>query len=176
MGPTLAIIILLSVEAVGAAPDYQCWNFKSTDEIRYQYLSTVNNLRKQIAEGVADNKQGKCPQGKNIHKLGWDCLLEMEAQKVVDQCKIDAKAPNVLSMLIEKVHLTTCNPTSLFKTTVKKAWWDVVTQEGIGSGAIFNNEKLRSFATLAHGKATRIGCAQKNCNGDLYMACMVYEK
>ncbi|EPB73727.1 SCP-like protein [Ancylostoma ceylanicum] len=110
MGSAVAIIAVLFVGAVGAAPglgllsgtggteEYQCWNFKSTDEIRHQYLITVNNLRRKIAEGVAENKQGNCPQGKNIQKL------------------------------------------------------------------------------LAHGKATRIGCAQKNCNGHLYMACMVYEK
>ncbi|KAL6744420.1 hypothetical protein Aduo_017356 [Ancylostoma duodenale] len=145
MGSALAIIFVLSFGAIGAVP------------------------------GTADNKQGKCPQGRNIHKLDWDCLLEMEAQKVVDECKIDAKAPDALSMLIEKVPLTTCNPAPLFKKTVT-AWWSAVTQQGIGSNALFDNEKLRSFATLAHGKTTRIGCAQKNCNGDLYMACMVYEK
>ncbi|KIH43457.1 hypothetical protein ANCDUO_26536, partial [Ancylostoma duodenale] len=29
---------------------------------------------------------------------------------------------------------------------------------------------------LAHGAATRVGCAQKNCNGELFIACMVYKK
>lgn len=49
---------------------YQCWNLKSTDEIRHEYLTVVNKLRKQIADGTADNKdQTKCPQGKNIYRL-----------------------------------------------------------------------------------------------------------
>ncbi|EPB66442.1 SCP-like protein [Ancylostoma ceylanicum] len=78
--------------------DYQCWNFGQTNEIRHIYLTEANTLREKIAKGEAINKQGKCPQGKNIYKL------------------------------------------------------------------------------LANGLATRIGCAQKNCNGKLYMACMVYGK
>ncbi|EYB93375.1 hypothetical protein Y032_0183g947 [Ancylostoma ceylanicum] len=175
MGSAVAIIAVLFVGAVGAAPEYQCWNFKSTDEIRHQYLITVNNLRRKIAEGVAENKQGNCPQGKNIQKLDWDCYLELEAQKVVDQCNIDAVGPKDYSMLIKKVELTTCNPLPQFKKTIN-GWWNDVKKYGIGSNPVFNKEELRSFATLAHGKATRIGCAQKNCNGHLYMACMVYEK
>ncbi|EPB68884.1 SCP-like protein [Ancylostoma ceylanicum] len=71
--------------------------------------------------------------------------------------------------------LNTCNPKPLFKQAVKD-WWDVVKTEGLDTNPIFNNDKLASFAALAHGKATRIGCAQKNCNGELYQACVVFGK
>ncbi|EYB82180.1 hypothetical protein Y032_0365g3592 [Ancylostoma ceylanicum] len=70
--------------------------------------------------------------------------------------------------------LTTCNPKPFFKETVKN-WWDVVRTEGLDANPV-NKDGLESFAALAHAKATRIGCAQKNCNGVLYLACAIFDK
>ncbi|KAK6753971.1 hypothetical protein RB195_013143 [Necator americanus] len=36
-----------------------------------------------------------------------------------------------------------------------------------------DREKIQNIASLANGKATRIGCAQRNCNDNLYIACVV---
>ncbi|EPB66029.1 SCP-like protein [Ancylostoma ceylanicum] len=77
--------------------NYQCWNFGQTNDIRHIYLTEVNNLREQLANGNAANKQGKCPQGKNIYKLYWDCILEEYAQKAVDQCTDKPTVPKELS-------------------------------------------------------------------------------
>ncbi|EYB82174.1 hypothetical protein Y032_0365g3590 [Ancylostoma ceylanicum] len=162
--------------AGSATTDYQCWNFKSTDEIRDLYLKQANTLRQQIAQGAADCKNNaKCPQGKNVYRLYWDCMLEIEAQKQVDKCSDAVTQPNDATIIVKKQTLTTCNPKPLFKEAVKN-WWDVVKTEGLGNNPIFDKNGLASFATLAHGKATRIGCAQKNCNGDLYQACVVFGK
>ncbi|EYC40003.1 hypothetical protein Y032_0633g895 [Ancylostoma ceylanicum] len=177
MLPRLLVFVAVATSVINAAVPaggYQCWNFASTDEIRYDYLSTVNNLRKTIAKGTATCKDNKiCPQGKNIYRLDWDCMIEMEAQKAVDQCKESPDLPKELSALVKKVPMTTCNPKPLFKQTVKD-WWNVVLDVELGNPPKLSDQKLASFAKLAHGKATRIGCAQKNCNGDLYVACMLY--
>ncbi|EYB82176.1 hypothetical protein Y032_0365g3591 [Ancylostoma ceylanicum] len=166
-----ALIIVCS-----ATTDYQCWNFKSTDEIRDLYLKQANTLRQQIAQGGADCKDNaKCPQGKNVYRLFWDCMLEMEAQKQVDKCTETVTQLPDATIIVKKQTLNTCNPKPLFKQAVKD-WWDVVKTEGLDTNPIFNNDKLASFAALAHGKATRIGCAQKNCNGELYQACVVFGK
>ncbi|KIH59704.1 hypothetical protein ANCDUO_10054 [Ancylostoma duodenale] len=57
-------------------------------------------------------------------------------------------------------------------------WWNEVKIVGLGPDAAFK-EGLQNFAValqLANGLATRIGCAQKYCKGDLHIACMVYGK
>ncbi|KIH62376.1 SCP-like protein [Ancylostoma duodenale] len=175
---SVLVFVTVSISVLEAGPPaggYQCWNFASTDEIRFEYLNTVNNLRKKIAEGTAVCKDGKtCPQGKNVYRLEWDCLIEMEAQKVADQCTASpTNMPSDLSALVSGVPMTTCNPKPQFKKTVN-GWWNVVTDAG--NPPKFDDQKLESFAKLAHGKATRIGCAQKNCNDKLYIACMLYPK
>ncbi|EYC40012.1 hypothetical protein Y032_0633g902 [Ancylostoma ceylanicum] len=168
-----AALAISGSDAGAPAGGYQCWNWGSTDDIRYQYLTVVNNLRKSIAEGTALCKDQTCPRGKNVYRLDWDCLLEVEAQKAADQCVEKPNLPPGVSALVKKVQLTSCNPNPLFKETVK-SWWDVVRNVSVQNPPIFDNPELESFAKLAHGQATRIGCAQKNCKGDLYIACMLY--
>ncbi|KAL6732216.1 hypothetical protein Aduo_002998 [Ancylostoma duodenale] len=171
-----AVIVLLVVGEIAATLNYQCWNFKSTDEIREKYDKTINNLRAKIAKNEQKCKNGNCPQGKNIYKLNWDCLLENQAQKVVDKCKKNEKAPDDLGMVLTQVKLDTCNAMPQFKKTVE-GWWNVVENATVNSNnPLLNSPDLQSFATLAHGAATRVGCAQKNCNGELFIACMVYKK
>ncbi|EYC01638.1 hypothetical protein Y032_0105g3666 [Ancylostoma ceylanicum] len=155
--------------------NYQCWNFKSDNTIREKYLNNINKHRLEIPSGNLQGKSGNFPKGKNVYKLFWDCLLENEAQKVVDKCDENAKAPEGkdVAMVLKKQPLTTCNTNPLFKQAVDD-WWKVVNGED-NTKIPTNTAALKSFATLAYGTATRVGCAQKNCNGDLYMACMVYK-
>ncbi|EYC39995.1 hypothetical protein Y032_0633g889 [Ancylostoma ceylanicum] len=172
---TVVAVVISVLEAAPPAGGYQCWNFGSTDEIRFEYLNAVNKLRTQIADGSAQCKDQKpCPQGKNIYRLDWDCLLEIEAQKAADQCTENPTGISKESTIVRKVEMTTCNPKPLFKETVNK-WWEAVKDVAVEENKpIPNNEQLANFAKLAHGKATRIGCAQKNCNGNLYVACVVF--
>ncbi|EYC26979.1 hypothetical protein Y032_0009g456 [Ancylostoma ceylanicum] len=170
-----SVVLAVLVTGSFATKEFQCWNFKQEDNIRNIYLNTVNNLRSDLAKGNADNKDSKkCPTGSNIYRLDWDCILETYAQKAVDQCQDKPTVPDKLSMVYKAVDLTTCNPTPLFKNQTQE-WWNVVKTVGLDAQANFASG-LEDFATLAHGKATRIGCAQKNCNGKLHMACMVYPK
>ncbi|RCN32027.1 SCP-like protein [Ancylostoma caninum] len=172
----MRLSVVLAVFVAGSfaqAPGYyQCWNFGQTNEIRHIYLSEVNKLRQPIGEGKAPNKDGMCPQGKNIYKLFWDCILENYAQEAVDKCGAKPTVPAELSMVWNETTLTTCNPTPSFKKQVND-WWDEVKRVGLGTDAAFK-PGLENFAVLANGLATRIGCAQKNCNGKLQMACVVY--
>ncbi|KIH58601.1 SCP-like protein [Ancylostoma duodenale] len=170
-------LVVLAVFVTGsfATTDFQCWNFGQTNEIRHLYREQVNTLRSELAKGVAPNIGGKtCPTGSNIYRLDWDCILENHAQKAVNQCadhpQLTPKEEATLSMK----NLTTCNPTPSFREQVKE-WWDKVETVGLEGNAAFK-PGLESFAVLANGLATRIGCAQKNCNGVLHMACMVYGK
>ncbi|EPB66443.1 SCP-like protein [Ancylostoma ceylanicum] len=162
---------------LGYVRHYQCWNFGQTNDIRHIYLTGVNKLREAIPKGEAPNKGGsKCPKGKNIYKLNWDCILESYAQETVDKCEekptLDSKLSSELSIVWNKTTLTTCNPTPLLKEQAKH-WWSEVETVGLSTDAAFA-KGLENFAVLANGLATRIGCAQKNCNGDLHMACLVY--
>ncbi|RCN46880.1 SCP-like protein, partial [Ancylostoma caninum] len=147
--------------------DYQCWNFAQTNDIRHIYLPEVNKLRQEIAAGTAKN----LPQGKNIYKLFWDCILENYAQEAADECKEPTKVPKELSFVYNSTTLTTCNPLPFIKQQIKHWWGDVA----LGTDAAFQ-PGLENFAVLANGLATRIGCAQKNCDGVLHMVCVVYGK
>ncbi|KAL6736284.1 hypothetical protein Aduo_006652 [Ancylostoma duodenale] len=95
-------------------------------------------------------------------------------KRAVDKCGAKPTAPAALSMVWNETTLTTCNPTPSFKQRVYD-WWGEVKKVGLGTDAAFK-PGLENFAVLANGLATRIGCAQKNCNGKLQMACMVYGK
>ncbi|EYC08179.1 hypothetical protein Y032_0067g33 [Ancylostoma ceylanicum] len=154
--------------------DFQCWNFKSTDTLRDQYLKSINNLRKKIVEAAKENKNGTAfPEGTNYYKLNWDCELELKAQEAVDQCKLDATAPAEYSQLIKNV-ASTCNPTKVLKNSIPDWWNNDVQKTGVDNPPL-NKQGLEAFAKLANGKATKIGCAQKNCNEQLYVSCVVNE-
>ncbi|RCN46883.1 SCP-like protein [Ancylostoma caninum] len=171
----LAVFVAGNLAQAAQAPNYQCWNFGQQDEIRRDYLVEVNKLRETIATGTAPSKDGrKCPQGKNIYKLNWDCILENYAQKAADECAEPKTVPKKLSFVYNATTLTTCNPIPDIKKQVNN-WWSEVERVGLAKNAAFK-PKLRNFAVLANGLATRIGCAQKNCNGVLHMVCVVYGK
>ncbi|KAK6756742.1 hypothetical protein RB195_014895 [Necator americanus] len=106
----------------------------------------------------------------------WDCMLEQEAQKVVDKCDATASGPAEVSMVIGKLPVKTCNPVTLIKKQVD-AWWNTVKNAAVDStNPTYSDSKLHDFAVLAYGSAVKLGCAQKNCNGELVMACMLYPK
>ncbi|EYC08168.1 hypothetical protein Y032_0067g29 [Ancylostoma ceylanicum] len=169
----LYIVVLLAILGIAHATEFQCWNFKSTDTLREQYLSSITKLRKQISEGNAQCNQTKCPQGQNIYKLNWDCELELKAQEAVDQCKLNVKEPAGYSQIIKKVKAT-CNPTKVLKKQIEEWWTTAVTNAGVANPPV-NKAGLEDFAKLANGRATKIGCAQKNCNEQLFVACVVNE-
>nr|AAO63578.1 secreted protein 6 precursor [Ancylostoma caninum] len=169
----LFILVLVAILGIAHATDFQCWNFKSTDTLREHYLKSINNLRKKIADGSAENKSGKCPQGKNIYKLSWDCELELKAQQAVDQCKPNVPEPAGYSQILKKVK-STCDPTKVLKKQIE-AWWTKSVKDAGVDNPPNNKQGLEDFAKLANGKATKIGCAQKNCNEQLYVACVINE-
>ncbi|EYC26989.1 hypothetical protein Y032_0009g462 [Ancylostoma ceylanicum] len=173
--------VAIAVFVVGSitATEFQCWNFEQQDDIRQLYFSEVNRLRSELAQGKIENKDcKKCPEGSNIYRLEWDCILENLAQEAVNKCidspQLSDKAKEKLSMVYGKKKLTTCNPKPSFKEQMKN-WWEVVKTEGLDDN-LASKPGLESFATLANGRATRIGCAQRNCAGELHMACVVYDK
>ncbi|RCN32026.1 hypothetical protein ANCCAN_22176 [Ancylostoma caninum] len=94
----LAILAVAVIGNIIATTDYQCWNFAQTNEIRHIYLSEINKLRQPIGNGTAEG----LPQGKNIYKLFWDCILENYAQKAVDECSANPSIPNDLSYVFSK--------------------------------------------------------------------------
>ncbi|EPB73210.1 SCP-like protein [Ancylostoma ceylanicum] len=163
------------VTRLGQKQNFQCWNFKSTDTLREQYLRSINKLRRQIADGSAvNNNQTKCPQGQNVYRLSWDCELELKAQEAVDQCKTSGvPEPAGHSQLIKRV-ASTCTPTKILKNSISEWWNDDVQKVGVDNPPL-NKQGLEQFAKLANGRATKIGCAQKNCNEQLYVACVVNE-
>ncbi|KIH52423.1 SCP-like protein [Ancylostoma duodenale] len=163
-------LIGIVLEAAGflTSTKYQCWNLAQENDIRREYPVEVNSLREKIANGTAECKNGKCPQGKNIYRLYWDCILENYAQVAADECAEPKTVPSDLSFTYGKLEVTTCNPMPLFKKQVKD-WWNETKTVGLDANAAYKPE-LKNFAVLANGLASRIGCAQRNCDGFLHMA------
>ncbi|EYC26985.1 hypothetical protein Y032_0009g461 [Ancylostoma ceylanicum] len=136
--------------------DYQCWNFGQQNEIRHQYLTEVNKLRAKIADGTAPNNAGNCPQGKNIYRLDWDCILENLAQDAVDACPTTApQDTDQYSVVFNETTLTTCNPNPLLKKQMSY-WWSEVETVGLDTN-VASKDGLKNFAAPFFSRAPATG-------------------
>ncbi|ETN82146.1 SCP-like protein [Necator americanus] len=154
--------------------DYQCWNFKSTNDIRQRYHNNINNLRRDIANGALAQST-KWPRGQNIYRLYWDCKLEEEAQALVEQCSLDVKEPDNAALVISSADASkTCDRLTFLKTQVV-GWCDAKTVGAPANPPVYDGDsKFEKIAKFAYGKATKLGCAQKMCGNQLYMACLIF--
>ncbi|KAK6754685.1 hypothetical protein RB195_013585 [Necator americanus] len=166
------LLVASTAFLVVAATEFQCWNFKSNDDLRAKFYDTINSVRTKLARGNQPvNTSERCPEGKEMYRLSYDCALELEAQELVEKCTESVTAPGEKGLIIHNVTLTTCDPASIFPKTIR-SWFNVIEPEQKPSCTKYTDEKLKDYATMAYAKATKMGCAQKNCAGTLYMACL----
>ncbi|CAJ0591608.1 unnamed protein product [Cylicocyclus nassatus] len=168
-------IFLTSVGLADATHDYQCWNPKSTDEYRQKFLTQINSRRKDIADGKAENRYGLLPKGKNIYMLYYWCDLELLAQEVADKCDVSARAPVGYSKVIARFSPSASNTMGLADKSIKQ-WWDEISKIININSTIIATEDSKAFATLANGKARKLGCAQNLCGEDFYAVCVLDAK
>jgi hypothetical protein len=58
-----------------------------SDSLRKIVLDAHNNLRSQVAQGLAVNKNGtKLPKAANMQKMTYSRLVESYAQELADSC------------------------------------------------------------------------------------------
>ncbi|KHJ74920.1 SCP-like protein [Oesophagostomum dentatum] len=69
------------------ASAYGCTNSGITDSDRKKFLDYHNEARLRVAKGLEPNRDGGYMNGaKNMYKLQWDCEMENEAQKAIEEC------------------------------------------------------------------------------------------
>ncbi|KIH53170.1 hypothetical protein ANCDUO_16711 [Ancylostoma duodenale] len=68
---------------------YTCSNAQYptfTEAERQALLDAHNALRKKIAEGRQPNYEGMLPKAKNMYQLLYDCAMEYELMREMEQC------------------------------------------------------------------------------------------
>ncbi|KHJ84768.1 SCP-like protein [Oesophagostomum dentatum] len=116
----------------------------------YEYL---NNIRKQVAEGTADNYQNKkLPAAKNMYKLQYDCDMEVELQTEVDKCTGEATlvndyAQNILRHTVAEV--VALDPDKILPG-ILQMWYDPVRYYGMtDNGNKYMDDRLQTFANVS---------------------------
>ncbi|EPB79267.1 SCP-like protein [Ancylostoma ceylanicum] len=172
-----------------------------------------NELRKDIAEGKQPNQQGKLPPAKNMYRLIYDCDMEVELMKEMDQCTgratlTETYGQNFLKEC-ERVNFTRINSgtrhqrskSGTFETNSENSklpaaimpalgggndpksnrlkvamgvWKGPQTYYGLNNISDYDDNRLYTFANMAHAKTLRFGCGYKECNNnaDVHISCI----
>ncbi|ETN84166.1 SCP-like protein [Necator americanus] len=153
-----------------------------TEQERKAFLNYHNKLRKEVAQGKAENYMGKLPSASNMYKLKYDCNMEKELKTELDKCngritftngygQNNAKYSNAAFLGIQKI--------DQLKVALE-SWHNPVRYYGIrNSDNIYDDGRLYTFANfqnpllqMVYSKTTRFGCAYVRCDNVAYISCI----
>ncbi|KIH52234.1 SCP-like protein [Ancylostoma duodenale] len=91
------------------AADYYCASYTLSNAQRELLLEGHNEVRRNIAFGRQENKDGLPPLGpaKNMYALDWDCELEKKAEESLAKCTLDEKVDAGRNMIQNSNHQVT---------------------------------------------------------------------
>ncbi|EPB71255.1 hypothetical protein ANCCEY_09651 [Ancylostoma ceylanicum] len=159
---------IISSEHNATGPPMEEWATTPNDK--------QNVTRKSPTDGRRADLQFRGDVMPSDEDARWDCVLELEAEKTVGKCNEEAPGPSGAAQFVKKVPLTTCSAANLLKETVTNFFNIADDTTAKRGNQIIGAPKLHSLATLANGHTAKIGCAHKNCNNDLYIACIMKEE
>ncbi|EYC12699.1 hypothetical protein Y032_0046g1371 [Ancylostoma ceylanicum] len=168
---------LLSAQQPQCDPGLQTFH---NDE-RLALFNGHNELRKDIAEGKQPNQQGKLPPAKNMYRLIYDCDMEVELMKEMDQCTGRATLTEtygqnflVLPAAIMPALGGGNDPKSNRLKVAMGVWKGPQTYYGLNNISDYDDNRLYTFANMAHAKTLRFGCGYKECNNnaDVHISCI----
>ncbi|WKY12920.1 hypothetical protein Q1695_004048 [Nippostrongylus brasiliensis] len=151
-----------------------CSNTGMTDAIRTTILNFHNDARRRVAKGVEPNKSGTLNPAKNMYKLEWDCTMEDQAQTAMNQCSGSISswsnmAQNVMSWSSSGGF---SNPATQVNATLAN-WWGQAVKNGVTDpDNKYTSSSLYSFSNMVFSETTKIGCAYKVCNTQLFVTCL----
>ncbi|CAJ0597037.1 unnamed protein product [Cylicocyclus nassatus] len=146
-----------------------CQGGQIPEEWREKILAFFNEHRQALVRGEIDKEGGgKLPRGNvnKMPKLKWDCQLEKEAEKAMENGTVKEDHPTYGVLAgIQGLSTFYVMPYE-YETDVEEVlqgWWDA-------AGTMGNNKELddehfnrpfQNFATMAYNKVTKIGCTSR---------------
>ncbi|RCN49706.1 SCP-like protein [Ancylostoma caninum] len=159
-----------------AAADIHCASYTLSSAQRELLLEGHNEIRRNIAFGRQENKEGLPPLGpaKNMYALDWDCDLEKKAEESLANCRLDEKVDAGRNMI-----QLNSNEGTLFDTdymTIALSNW-VAPVKFFGKKEPVNayDGMHCQFTNMVHANTTKVGCSYKRCGENFLFACL-YDK
>ncbi|RCN49709.1 SCP-like protein [Ancylostoma caninum] len=156
------------------AADYNCDTKALSEDQRKLLLEGHNEIRRKIAFGELENKEGLPPLGpaKNMYALDWDCDLEKKAEESLAQCTLNEKVDAGRNMIL--LNGGTLGDTD-YMTIALDTWVAPVKFFGKQVPTNKYDGMHCQFANMVHANTTKVGCSFKRCGDDFLFACL-YDK
>uniref|UniRef100_A0A8R1I623 SCP domain-containing protein n=1 Tax=Caenorhabditis japonica TaxID=281687 RepID=A0A8R1I623_CAEJA len=170
------VVFLLSFLQWTNAQTFGCTNSKSSDPARKMFFDAHNDARRSMALGNEPNKCGLLPGGKNVYELRWDCELEAKAQQWADGCPSSFQTfDSTWGQNIMTYGGVVSDPIGTAAQAVN-SWWEKVRTVGLTDpDNKYTSSSLFTWANMANGKATAVGCAFAQCGSTFSVNC-IYNK
>ncbi|EYC13816.1 hypothetical protein Y032_0042g548 [Ancylostoma ceylanicum] len=167
IGPLLVLPVLDATTAFG------CTNPLITDEWREAVLSRHNILRRRLAEGKQQGKDGAPLIGaKNMNKLNWDCNMEILVDKDIEKCTAPNPPPANYAVTIDNIPIRgECDATKLVEEKLK-TWWKEGAKELTDNKVVTGNP----FAQMANAETDGFACSYRRCQSNLFLLCYYNQK
>ncbi|KAK6728317.1 hypothetical protein RB195_005761 [Necator americanus] len=176
----LLLILCVGVQLTGGSPEdvpCRCHNREIPDETRLKIVEFHNHVRLQLASGETENRRGKLPSAKNMHKLIWSCYLEIEAEILMNSGRPDLTYRWRRSYGYNAI--TKYNPKEMpvdYTRDLKpvlESWWGEAKKYNQYKN-YFNDLSVKDFANMASGNNTEIGCTYKVYELFTHFICVYY--
>ncbi|EYC32516.1 hypothetical protein Y032_0003g1624 [Ancylostoma ceylanicum] len=173
------LLTLLFLSFASAVLSTTCPGQDLTNDERRLLTRQHNVIRRQIAQGIANNYNGgKLPAGKNIYRMRYSCDLEQAAIDATGAaCSASLADPQKYGQNIQAY--TTPSVLALPKNDLLqdavKQWYLPVIYYGLRDpDNKFTDQRLYTFANLAYAKNTAFGCHYAKCQGPdrIVITCM----
>nr|AEK06325.1 venom allergen-like protein [synthetic construct] len=127
-------------------------------------LDAHNNLRRTLARGEAQAKNGAMAKGANIREITWDADLESKADEWAQACNFEHPT-NVgygQNLAAQMPHVGADSAA----TGSPQTWWNEINRYS-GDAKFEWSTRTGHFTQMAWAETNKIGCAVQNCtNGD----------
>ncbi|KIH66204.1 SCP-like protein [Ancylostoma duodenale] len=158
---------------------FNCKGKTLNDDVREVALNYHNNIRTRINQDqVEDKNKQKLPKAENMYKMIYDCALEEEAAKLVDQCA-ETYMKSQMHGINFKHFGQGSDPTQLASplTQILQTWSEqIVTKEWFVDNRYKTDPDMFEFSNMVLAKTTAVGCSEAMCGGTKASAACVFNQ
>nr|AEK06327.1 venom allergen-like protein [synthetic construct] len=132
-----------------------------SDDEKQIFVDNHNRLRRQLANGETNSKNGPMPQGANINEVTWDDDLEASAVEWAEACAYHhpSDAPYGQNLAAQWPH------TNNYLTRVEK--WYNESSKYSGNPHLEYSSGIGHFTQVVWADTNKIGCAVQDCSNGL---------
>ncbi|EYB91860.1 hypothetical protein Y032_0201g1745 [Ancylostoma ceylanicum] len=174
----IALIGTLALLGHFAKAEFSCSSdLTLTDGQRRLFLDGHNDLRRNVAHGRYENREGYPVIGpaKNMYALSWDCELERKAQQSVASCSLEQGPGGEDGRNMMALSGSPSLSDDLYTQIAVLNWVSPVKFFGKNDPTNEYEERFCPFANMANADTTKVGCSIKRCGRDFFATCF-YDK